>query len=407
VAAASRAAQRRARLSATAESGSASSSSAPNVTGPAELFAFLERTLREAAAGAGAGGWEEVERAWVLLPAGEPLGVVHFTGGAFAGASPQLTYRLFLETLCSKGRLVVVATPFATSLDHLRVADEAQFAFDRALKTLADSARIPPNLPVWGVGHSMGSLAQLLIASRYAVTRAGMVLMSYNNKPATDAIPLFLPVVSPLAQGLSPLLNGLVTSPLRGGVEALSAQLRGRAPPLLREALPLLDQLQPLGLDVAAGRVEFSPNPEETQRLVRSFYGVQRTLLLRFRDDTIDETPALAATLTATATACEVTVSSLPGDHVRPLQQLVPPPPPEVLGAAQQGAAAVEQLSQFADSLGALAFAPAMVLGALRAGVRAGVDTLEAASPGGQGALADINALVDELLSWMQRDKAT
>ena len=55
-------------------------------------------------------------------------------------------------------------------------------------------------------------------------------------------------------QGLSPLLSSYATSPLRGGVEALSTQLRGQLPPLLRELLPLLDQLQPLTMDVAAGR---------------------------------------------------------------------------------------------------------------------------------------------------------
>jgi hypothetical protein len=65
---------------------------------------------------------------------------------------------------------------------------------------------------------------------------------------------MFAPLVSPVMQGLSPLLSGYAASPLRGGVEALSGQLRGAAPPLLRELLPLLDQLQPLTLDVAAGR---------------------------------------------------------------------------------------------------------------------------------------------------------
>ncbi len=232
-----------------------------------------------------------------------------------------------------------------------------------------------------------------------------MPIPGFNNKPATDAIPLFAPVVSPLMQGLSPLLSGYATSPLRGGVEAISAQLRGAAPALLREALPLLEQLQPLTLDVAAGRAEFTPAPAETARLIRTYYAVQRTLLLRFRDDTIDETAALAATLTECAAAAssdgasELTVSALPGDHVRPLQQLVPPPPPEVLGVAQQSAAALDQLSSFAGALGA----PTFALDAVRAGVRAGVDSLGAAAPApGQGAAADIGALVDDIVAWMQ-----
>ncbi len=137
---------------------------------------------------------------------------------------------------------------------------------------------------------------------------------------------------------------------------------------------------------------------------MRTYYAVDRTLLIRFRDDTIDETPTLAATLTESAVAaaaggsCELTVTALPGDHVRPLQQLVPPPPPEVLGVAQQGAAALDQLSSFAGSFGA----PTFALDALRAGVRAGVDTLGAAAPApGQGPAADIAVLVDDIYAWM------
>ena len=152
-----------------------------------------------------------------------------------------------------------------------------------------------------------------------------------------------------------------------------------------------------------AHSTEFTPAPAETARLVRTYYAVARTLLVRFRDDTIDETASLAAMLTDSAVAstaggaCELTVSALPGDHVRPLQQLVPPAPAEVLGVAQQGAAALDQLSSFAGSFGA----PTFALDALRSGVRAGVDTLgNAAGPGAtQG--ADIALLVDDIAAWM------
>ena len=133
---------------------------------------------------------------------------------------------------------------------------------------------------------------------------------------------------------------------------------------------------------------------------MRTYYAVARTLLVRFRDDTIDETGSLAAVLTDSAAAssgggaCELTVSALPGDHVRPLQQLVPPTPPEVLGVAQQSAAALDQLSSFAGSFGA----PTFALDALRSGVRAGVDTLGA---GGPGPAQDIALLVDDIAAWM------
>ena len=63
------------------------------------------------------------------------------------------------------------------------------------------------DLPVYGVGHSMGCLQHLLISARYASTsRAGNILMSFNNKPATDAIPFFSPFIAPGARALGPFL---------------------------------------------------------------------------------------------------------------------------------------------------------------------------------------------------------
>lgn len=51
--------------------------------------------------------WQQVEGAWVLYPRhGQPKAVVHFVGGAFVGAAPQLTYRLLLELLATKQLLV-------------------------------------------------------------------------------------------------------------------------------------------------------------------------------------------------------------------------------------------------------------------------------------------------------------
>jgi|AntAceMinimDraft_1070359.scaffolds.fasta_scaffold66453_1 hypothetical protein len=97
-------------------------------------------TVAQATGSSGERGWRQVEGAWVLAPPGgvTPRAVVHFIGGAFVGASPQLTYRLFLEALTSRGSLLVVATPFGIGFDHLRIADETQFRFDRCIRTLSD-----------------------------------------------------------------------------------------------------------------------------------------------------------------------------------------------------------------------------------------------------------------------------
>lgn len=48
---------------------------------------------------------------------------------------------------------------------------------------------------------------------------------------------------------------------------------------------------------VGEGINEFIPSPEETRQLLASDYSVPSTLLIRFADDTIDESDALAETL--------------------------------------------------------------------------------------------------------------
>jgi hypothetical protein len=80
--------------------------------------------------------------------------------------------------------------------------------------------------------------------------------------------------------------------------------------------MPLLEQLTPIYMDVAQGRQEFSPAPSETSNLIRNYYGVTRNLLLRFRDDTIDETIDLAALLQGSAAisgSLDVSLRTLPG----------------------------------------------------------------------------------------------
>lgn len=83
----------------------------------------------------------------LLPPAGTKAeSVAFYLGGAFVGAAPQLAYRPLLEALASRG-VAVVAVPYSTSFDHLRVADEVQYKFERAMGAL--QVRY---VSVWGGG---------------------------------------------------------------------------------------------------------------------------------------------------------------------------------------------------------------------------------------------------------------
>ena len=60
---------------------------------------------------------------------------------------------------------------------------------------------------------------------------------------------------------------------MRSQLEAPLEMLRGLSPDLVRQVLPVFDQLLPLYMDVANGKEEFIPSPSETRQLLRSNYG--------------------------------------------------------------------------------------------------------------------------------------
>ncbi len=204
--------------------------------------------------------WEEVAGNWVLLPP-QPKGLIHFLGGAFVATAPQVTYSWLLEGLAEQG-YGIIATPFLNDLNHNAIAQRALNRFETAYQRLGLFRRY---LPIYGLGHSMGCKLHLLINSVYGVQRAGNLLMSYNNYPA-------------------------------------------------REAVPFVEQLNSLiALDL-----EFTPSPERTFEIVKQDYTLTRTLLVRFQDDTVDQTEQLKTVLEKQAPQL-VSYLKLSGNHLTPI----------------------------------------------------------------------------------------
>lgn len=64
----------------------------------------------------------------------------------------------------------MVAVPFSTGFNHTRIADEVNYKFQRCLAELAlrpDTAMLP-QLPLYGMGHSLGALLQVAFAVKCA-----------------------------------------------------------------------------------------------------------------------------------------------------------------------------------------------------------------------------------------------
>eukprot|EP00529_Nitzschia_sp_RCC80_P017198 CAMPEP_0113484418 /NCGR_PEP_ID=MMETSP0014_2-20120614/23951_1 /TAXON_ID=2857 /ORGANISM="Nitzschia sp." /LENGTH=644 /DNA_ID=CAMNT_0000378019 /DNA_START=453 /DNA_END=2387 /DNA_ORIENTATION=- /assembly_acc=CAM_ASM_000159 len=180
------------------------------------------------------GDWENLFGNWVLRPSsswsssssssnygstsdvdGEepPRALLHVLGGALVGAAPHITYRYVLERLADEGFLIV-ATPYKLSFNHLQTCDEVLTKFENVAPMIA---REYGALPVVGVGHSCGALLQLLITCLFPDTpRAANALLSFNNKPVTEAVPFFEEI-------FAPAFTSLATPPPRPAAAASSA----------------------------------------------------------------------------------------------------------------------------------------------------------------------------------------
>jgi hypothetical protein len=232
--------------------------------------------------------WQEIYGNWVLVPP-RPVAIIHFLGGAFVAAAPQVTYRSLLEFLAQQG-YVIIATPFVNTFDHQEIARRVLRLGNLALEHLTTEVLRSGYLPVYGVGHSMGCKLHLLIGSLFPQERAGNILISFNNYPARRSIPLleqFTQVSKVTSQWTSQVASQFLpqfTSP------------------------------------IADFNVEFTPSPEATNELIATQYQVRRNLLIKFSDDTIDQTRSLMNALEERfpeMTALE----RLKGSHLTPLGQ--------------------------------------------------------------------------------------
>mmetsp|Transcript_21825 Transcript_21825/g.33574 ORF Transcript_21825/g.33574 Transcript_21825/m.33574 type:complete len:448 (-) Transcript_21825:99-1442(-) len=301
------------------------------------------------------GDWEpSVGGSYILVPPGGlrrgSTQVVHFLGGAFLGAASQLTYRYLCERISNSG-YVVIATPYRLSFDYENVCDHVETSLSAALNSLGND--VDPDIIC--IGHSCGALLHALLATREemeenrSIERARFAFISFNNKGATDAVPLFDELVVPLAT--EAMRTDSATGPaLRASISALRSlasvavdtledpsklpippppQLSSIArslglPPIARQSLEIADQLPELLQELADGAREFDPTPQAVRERLRNRYKSKDTLIVQFKNDDIDESDDLYATLRSSLSSQQndlLVLERLEGTHLTPLTQ--------------------------------------------------------------------------------------
>ena len=295
------------------------------------------------------GRWEERSGNYLLMPLDEngmemsqPSGVIHFLGGAFVGAAPHITYRFLLEALNAAG-YIIVATPYRLDMDYLRSCDEILAKFDAVAVNLA--GKYGP-LPVIGLGHSCGALLQTLITCLFPnAPRAINILISFNNKPVSAAIPGFADFVVPLSEQIMGESERSVS--LRAAIgnartafdksvdqfakaSFVPSIFGAEVVPFFRQLVEAADQVPPLLKIIAKGQREFEPTPADTKEVCRRMYRARRTLLIKFENDALDESVEIEKVLREANTIMrmkrpmvemEVEVKTMTGTHITPLTQ--------------------------------------------------------------------------------------
>ncbi|QCD99257.1 uncharacterized protein LOC114193854 [Vigna unguiculata] len=269
----------------------------------------------------------------------KPRAIIKFLGGAFIGAVPEVTYGYLIEFLAKEGFLVVVV-PYNVTFDHSQAAKQVYERFQTCLSTILTSglpqANLSPaqleDLPLFSVGHSNGALLQLLIGSLFSenIPKANAVI-SYNNRPATEAVPYF----EQLGPAVSQMMPVMEAAPfysiarnasgdaLKMVLDAVRSTLPESEQERLNSLTKFVDQLPSVMNEVSQGVSEFKPTPSENRDCFKCSYNVEHTLLVKFNFDAIDETDILEETLKPRVESLGGTLEkvTLSGNHITPCIQ--------------------------------------------------------------------------------------
>ncbi len=179
--------------------------------------------------------WRLIEQTWCSWPA-KPIGLVEMIGGSYLASAPHISYKLLLEGLIKKN-IAVHTWRYIPSLDHQNQANHAWKCFRKCKEKL--ESRVGKLTNSLRIGHSLGCKLHLLAPDLGRNSKAFLAL-SFNNFNVGQSIPI---------------------------IGKISKKLQIRT--------------------------EFSPSPIETMNLIQKRYLQPNNLLVKFKDDNLDQSDLL------------------------------------------------------------------------------------------------------------------
>ncbi len=190
-----------------------------------------------------------------------PVGLIELIGGSYISIKPEVTYKRLISCLL-KRNFAVHSWGYIPNFDHQLQANQAWKQFRQSRKIL--EKRVGLITKSIRLGHSLGCKLHLL-APDGGRNCDGLVAISFNNFRADKSIPL-----------------------LRKMSKKLNFQ------------------------------TEFSPSPSETLNLVREHYEQINNLLIKFKNDNLDQNDFLLKSLKERS-ADKSKIMNLDGNHLTPV----------------------------------------------------------------------------------------
>mgnify|MGYP001345106666 CR=1 FL=1 len=203
--------------------------------------------------------WRLIGNTWCIWPS-KPKGIIEMIGGSYLASTPQLSYRRLLEGLSKKG-LAIHAWRYLPGFDHQLHANQAWKEFRECKEALVE--RIGEPIHCFRLGHSLGCKLHLLSPDLGRNSKS-LIALSFNNYKADKSIPM-----------LSKFKRKL-------NIES-----------------------------------EFSPSPFETMKLISRKYLQVNNLLIKFKNDNLDQTNKLIKSLKSREID-KSRIIQLDGDHLTP-----------------------------------------------------------------------------------------
>ena len=246
-----------------------------------------------------------------------PRAIIHFIGGTFFGSYPLKFYSPLLEQIAQKSNSIVIATsvPITLSknpLNHYLLSKTIAQDFNRAYRdVIVDEygSDVAEGMVLVGLGHSLGSRLHTIICTSKKLTRIGFeraanVLLSFNNFSAVESVP----GVKSLERGIQETLYGK-----NGSGSGRSARSKPRSDAFYDEyeiglgdvvnavSEGIQDQVSSIKTaitpDLDETSLEFQPSPQQLWDGIRKNYDVDKTLVVQFDRDLIDQSSRLATTI--------------------------------------------------------------------------------------------------------------